>query len=121
MRSVKKRMRMQNEPERAMAEQKPIGVISIGSKDIHLLVAISDGIGAFDRQANQSVLAELVGAVKGGAVPAKPLGQALQDLARLVKVARSAAASPIIPLATGALREVANGPACTDLAARRLD
>ena len=50
---VKKRMRRQNEPERAMAEQKPIGVISIGSNDIHLLVATSDGIGAFDRQANQ--------------------------------------------------------------------
>jgi exopolyphosphatase/guanosine-5'-triphosphate,3'-diphosphate pyrophosphatase len=83
--SVKKRMRRQNEPERAMAEQEPIGVISIGSNDIHLLVATSDGIGAFDRQANQSVLAELVGAVKGGVVPAKPL------------------------------REVANGPAFIDL------
>ena len=77
-----------------MAEQKPIGVISIGSNDIHLLVATSDGIGAFDRQANQSVLAELVGAVKGGVVPAKALGQALQDLEMLVKVARSAGASP---------------------------
>ncbi len=98
-----------------MAEQKPIGVISIGSNDIHLLVATSDGIGAFDRQANQSVLAELVGAVKGGVVPAKALGQALQDLEMLGKVARSAGASPIIALATEALREVANGPAFIDL------
>ncbi len=98
-----------------MAEQKPIGAISIGSNDIHLLVATSDGIGAFDRQANQSVLAELVGTVKGGVVPAKALGQALQDLEMLVKVARSAGASPIIALATEALREVANGPAFIDL------
>ncbi len=104
-----------------MAEQKPIGVISIGSNDIHLLVATSDGIGAFDRQANQSVLAELVGAVKGGVVPAKPLGQALQDLEMLVKVARSAGASPIIALATEALREVANGPAFIDLVGVTLD
>ena len=104
-----------------MAEQKPIGVISIGSNDIHLLVATSDGIGAFDRQANQSVLAELVGAVKGGVVPAKALGQALQDLEMLVKVARSAGASPIIALATEALREVANGPAFIDLVGVTLD
>lgn len=98
-----------------MAEQKPIGVISIGSNDIHLLVATSYGIGAFDRQANQSVLAELVGSVKGGMVPTKALGQALQDLEMLVKVARSAGASPIIAIATEALREVANGPAFIDL------
>ena len=48
-----------------MTERQPMGVISIGSNDIHLLVAASDGIGTFDRHANQSVLAELVGAVIG--------------------------------------------------------
>src|SRR5260370_34393735 len=121
MRSGKKRMRRQKEPERAMEERKPIGVISIGSNDIHLLVATSDGSGAFDRQANQSVLAELVGAVKGRVVPAKPLGQALQDLEMLVKVARSAGCRPIIALATEALREVANGPAFIDLVGVTLD
>ena len=53
-----------------MTEKAPTGVISIGSNDIHLLVTASDGVGTFERQANQSMLAELVGAVKGGVVPA---------------------------------------------------
>jgi exopolyphosphatase / guanosine-5'-triphosphate,3'-diphosphate pyrophosphatase len=94
-----------------MAEKPPMGVISIGSNDIHLLVATSDGSATFDRQANQSMLAELVGAVKGGVVPAKALSQALLDLETLVKQARNAGASPIVALATEAMREVANGPA----------
>ncbi len=98
-----------------MVERPPMGVISIGSNDIHLLVAASDGIGTFDRRVNQSMLAELVGAVKGGVVPAKALSQALQDLETLVKDARNANASPIIALATEALREVVNGPAFIDL------
>jgi exopolyphosphatase/pppGpp-phosphohydrolase len=98
-----------------MTERQPMGVISIGSNDIHLLVAASDGIATFDRHTNQSVLAELVGTVKGGVVPVKALGQALQDLEAAVSVARNAGASPIIAIATEALREVANGPAFVEL------
>jgi len=98
-----------------MTARQPVGTISIGSNDIHLLVATSDGIGTFDRQVNQSVLAELVGAVQGGVVAVKALSQALQDLESLVKDARSAGANPIIAVATEALREVANGPAFIDL------
>lgn len=56
-----------------MAAKKPIGVISIGSNDIHLLVAATDGVATFERQVNQAMLAELVGAVKGGVVPVKAL------------------------------------------------
>ena len=98
-----------------MAERAPIGVISIGSNDIHLLVATSDGIRMFDRQVNQSMLAELVGTVQDGVIPAKALSQALHDLEKLVTDARSAGASPIIAVATEALREVANGQAFLDL------
>ena len=98
-----------------MTARQPIGAISIGSNDIHLLVATSDGIGTFDRQVNQSMLAELVGAVQGEVVPVKALSQALQDLERLVADARGAGANPIIAVATEALREVANGPAFIDL------
>jgi exopolyphosphatase/pppGpp-phosphohydrolase len=98
-----------------MADRQSMGVISIGSNDLHVLVAASDGIGTFDRHANQPMLAELVSAVKGGVVPAKALGQALQDLEALVKTARNAGASPIIAIATEALREVANGPGFIDL------
>ena len=98
-----------------MAERHPIGVISIGSNDIHLLVATSDGITTFDRQVNESRLAELVGAVTGGVVPVKALSQALHDLETLVEAARTAGASPILAIATEALREVANGPAFIDL------
>lgn len=98
-----------------MTEKQPIGVISIGSNDIHLLVAASDGITTFNRQVNQSVLAELVGSVSGGIVPARALSQALQDLDELVNTARIAKVSTIIALATEAMREVANGPAFIDL------
>ena len=98
-----------------MAERHPIGVISIGSNDIHLLVATSDGITTFDRQVNESRLAGLVGAVTGGVVPVKALSQALHDLETLVEAARTAGASPILAIATEALREVANGPAFIDL------
>jgi exopolyphosphatase/guanosine-5'-triphosphate,3'-diphosphate pyrophosphatase len=98
-----------------MTDKQPMGIISIGSNDIHLLVAASDGIGTFDRHVNQSMLAELVGTVTGGVVPAQALGRALQDLEAAVSVARNAGASPIIAIATEALREVANGPAFIDL------
>ena len=98
-----------------MADTQPIGVISIGSNDIHLLVASSDGKTTFERQVNQSMLAELVGAVKGGVVPVKALNQALQDLETLVKAASSAGARTIIAIATEALREVANGPAFIEM------
>src|SRR5260370_4632287 len=98
-----------------MAERQPIGVISIGSNDIHLLVGTSDGITTFERQVNQSVLAERAGAVKGDVIPVKAISQALQDLETLVTTARTAGANIIIALATEALREVANGPAFVEL------
>ncbi len=98
----------------------PIGVISIGSNDIHLLVASSDGIKTFDRHVNQSMLAELVGTVTGGVIPIAALNQALTDLETLVKAARTAGASPIIAIATEALREVANGPAFIEMVATTL-
>jgi exopolyphosphatase / guanosine-5'-triphosphate,3'-diphosphate pyrophosphatase len=106
---------MLRKEETDMAEKQPIGVISIGSNDIHLLVAVSDGVTTFNRQVNQSMLAELVGAVKGGIVPAKALSQALQDLDQLVNTACQAGVTTIIALATEAMREVANGPAFIDL------
>ena len=93
-----------------MAEKEPVGVISIGSNDIHLLVAATDGVATFERQVNQSMLAELVGSVKGGVVPVKALSEALQDLDTLVSVGRKAGVAALIAIATEAMREVANGP-----------
>lgn len=104
-----------------MAEKQSIGVISIGSNDIHLLVAASDGDAAFNRQVNQSTLAELVGTVSGGIVPAKALSQALQDLDALVNTARQAGVTTVIALATEAMREVANGLAFIDLVSLTLN
>jgi exopolyphosphatase/guanosine-5'-triphosphate,3'-diphosphate pyrophosphatase len=103
-----------------MVEKKPIGVISIGSNDIHLLVATTDGVATFERQVNQSMLAELVGAVRGGVVPAKALSEALQDLDTLESVARKAGAATLIAIATEAMREVTNGPTFIDLVGRTL-
>jgi len=57
---------MQREQERALGERQPIGVISIGSNDIHLLVAASDGTTTFEKKVNQSMLAELIGDVNDG-------------------------------------------------------
>jgi exopolyphosphatase/guanosine-5'-triphosphate,3'-diphosphate pyrophosphatase len=97
-----------------MVERQPIGVISIGSNDIHLLVAASDGTTTFEKKMNQSMLAELVGDVKGGVVPIKALYRALKDLATLVPAARKAETT-IIAIATEEMREVTNGPAIIDL------
>lgn len=103
-----------------MAQKEPMGVISIGSNDIHLLVATTDGVATFERQVNQSMLAELVGSVKGGVVPVKALTQALQDLDTLVSAARKAGAAPLIAIATEAMREVANGTNFIDLVSSTL-
>ncbi|MGH2497440.1 MAG: hypothetical protein ACRDIV_22290 [Ktedonobacteraceae bacterium] len=103
-----------------MSEKEPIGIISIGSNDIHLLVAATDGVSTFERHVNQSMLAELVGAVKGGVVPVKALSEALQDLDTLVNAARKAGATTLIAIATEAMREVSNGPAFIDLVGRTL-
>src|SRR5260370_30610663 len=93
-----------------MTARQPIGVISIGSNDIHLLVATSDGIGTFDRQVNQSTLAELVGPGKGGVVPAKALGQALHHLYRLATDAGRARSDPFIAAWIADHREAAHSP-----------
>src|SRR6202140_4931851 len=106
---------IQSVREGDMVERGPIGVISIGSNDIHLLVATSDGITTFERHVNQSMLAELVGAVKGGVVPVKALSQALQDIEILVNAARAAGTNTILAIATEAMREVANGPTFIEL------
>lgn len=98
-----------------MTITQPIAVISIGSNDIHLLVASSDGVSTFARQENQAMLAELVSSVKGGVLPVKALAEALRDIESLVKVARSAEAATIIAIATQALRIAANGPAFLEL------
>ena len=103
-----------------MQGKSPIGVISIGSNDIHLLVAASDGIKTFDRHVNQSMLAELVGTVTGGVIPVPALNQTFTDLETPDETARTAGASPIIAIATEALREVANGPAFIELLATML-
>ena len=103
-----------------MAERELIGVISIGSNDIHLLVAACDGLATFERHVNQSMLAELVGTVKAGVIPIKALSQALQDLDTLVKAARAAGATTIIAIATEAMREVTNGPVFIELVGRTL-
>ena len=103
-----------------MEERQPIGVISIGSNDIHLLVATSDGITTFERQVNQSMLAELIGEVQGGVVPIKALYHALRDLQTLVTTGRVAGTTTIIAIATEELREVANGSSFIELVSTTL-
>jgi exopolyphosphatase/guanosine-5'-triphosphate,3'-diphosphate pyrophosphatase len=103
-----------------MTQNEPVGVISIGSNDIHLLVGTSDGVTTFERLVNLSMLAELVGSVQEGVIPVKALSQALQDLDMLVSTARKSRATTLIAIATEAMREVANGLAFIDLVSSTL-
>jgi exopolyphosphatase/guanosine-5'-triphosphate,3'-diphosphate pyrophosphatase len=103
-------------------ELQPLGVAGIGSNDIHLLVATSDGATRFDRLLDRSAELELVGAeVEAGGhpiLPAAALAGALGTLADLIARARSAGARHILAVGTEALREAANGAAfCSLLAA----
>ncbi len=100
----------------------PIGVASIGSNDIHLLVAASDGATRFDRLLDRSAEVELVGAeVAAGrhpVLPAAALAGALGVLDDLITRAQAAGARVILAVGTEALREAANGAAfCSLLAA----
>ena len=100
-----------------------IGAISIGSNDLHLLVASSDGQTTFDRQLDRSVLVELVGMLSPGGPPVLPpaaLAQALKTLGKLVSLARRAGAEPVVAVGTDVLREAANGPAFCGLVAATL-
>jgi exopolyphosphatase/guanosine-5'-triphosphate,3'-diphosphate pyrophosphatase len=107
---------------RENSEPQPIGVASIGSNDIHLLVATTDGATRFDRLLDRSAAVELVGAeVQAGGhpiLPAAALAGALDVLDDLIARARSAGARDVVVVGTEALREAANGAAfCSLLAA----
>ena len=104
-----------------MDSQAAIGVISVGSNDIHLLVATSDGMTTFHPRINHATMAELVGTLRSGVLPVPALGRALHDLEKLVALARSAEAHPILALGTEAIREAHNGAAFLELVARTLD
>jgi exopolyphosphatase/guanosine-5'-triphosphate,3'-diphosphate pyrophosphatase len=103
-----------------MGAQQAMGIISIGSNDIHLLVASSDGVTTFHPEINHSVLAELVGTLQANVLPVVAVNQALCDLDTLVTMAHNAKAYPILALGTEALREARNGPAFLELAATTL-
>jgi exopolyphosphatase/guanosine-5'-triphosphate,3'-diphosphate pyrophosphatase len=101
------------------SEPQPLGVASIGSNDVHLLVAASDGATRFDRLLDRSAELELVGAevegLEGGeagglpVLPAAALASALGVMEDLIARARSAGARHLLAVGTEALREAANG------------
>jgi exopolyphosphatase/guanosine-5'-triphosphate,3'-diphosphate pyrophosphatase len=98
-----------------------LGAISIGSNDLHLLVATSDGASRFESRADERVFAELLVQLDGHVLPPDGLSHALADVARLVRLARSAGAGRVIAIATEALREAANGRAFIALLAATFD
>ncbi len=109
---------------REHSEPQSLGVASIGSNDIHLLVAASDGATRFDRLLDRSAELELVGAeIEAGTgghpvLPAAALAGALGVVRDQVARARSAGARHILAVGTEALREAVNGAAfCSLLAA----
>src|SRR5579862_8657157 len=107
-------------PKAEARSRQAMGVISIGSNDIHLLVASLHGKTGFHQQVSQSVLAELVGTLENNVLPVAALNQALGDLQKLVDAAHSCQAQPILAVGTEALREARNGPAFLQLVATTL-
>ena len=103
----------------------PIGVVSMGSNDIHVLVAATDGAARFDRLLDRSAEVELVGAeVEAGGHPILPptaLASAPGVMEDLIARARSAGARHVIAVGTEALREAANGAAFCSLLAATFD
>lgn len=102
----------------------PIGVISLGSNDLHLLVARSDGADSFTEILNQAALMELevtLTEAGGGALPVSALCQALGHLDALTTAARAAGAGAVFALATEVMREARNGQAFLALAAATLN
>jgi exopolyphosphatase/guanosine-5'-triphosphate,3'-diphosphate pyrophosphatase len=89
----------------------PVGVISMGSNDLHLLVATSDGASTFAVQADHSLMVELAASLDGHLLPAASLSHALNGVQTLVELAHAAAATRVTALATEALREANNGSA----------
>jgi len=98
----------------------PVGVISLGSNDLHLLVATTDGAGAWVELHNQAIMAELGVALHDGVAPASALCLALNHLDTLVTASRAAGAAEVFILATEVIREARNGQALLDLAAATL-
>ncbi len=98
----------------------PIGVISLGSNDLHLLVAAVDASGAVNALYNQAILAELAGALQDGALPVSALCLAMGHLDELNTAARGAGAISVFILATEVMREAHNGQALLDLVAATL-
>src|SRR5215469_11322040 len=98
-----------------------LGAISIGSNDLHLLVATSDGASRFESRVDERIFAELLVQLDGHVLPPDGLSHALADVARLVRLARSAGAARVIAIATEALREAANGRAFIALLAATFD
>lgn len=98
----------------------PIGVISLGSNDLHALVATTDGADGWTELHNQAIMAELALALTDGVLPASALCLALTHLETLTAAARAAGAREVFILATEVLREARNGQALLDLAAATL-
>jgi exopolyphosphatase/guanosine-5'-triphosphate,3'-diphosphate pyrophosphatase len=94
----------------------PIGAISIGSDDIHLLVGASDGEEHFTAIADRSNIVQLIGALQDGALPPPIVDRAMQELRALVEQARAEGAATVIALATEVMRQASNGQALIDQA-----
>jgi exopolyphosphatase/guanosine-5'-triphosphate,3'-diphosphate pyrophosphatase len=93
----------------------PVAVISMGSNDLHLLVATSDGASTFTVQADHSLMVELAASLDGRLLPAAALGNALDATNTLMQVVHATHATAVWVLATEALREASNGPALLSL------
>jgi exopolyphosphatase/guanosine-5'-triphosphate,3'-diphosphate pyrophosphatase len=88
----------------------PTGVISIGSNDLHLLVATSDGASSFAARVDHALLVELAATLEGNLLPVSALTDALTGMHTLVRMARDAGATAVTAIGTEAVREAANGP-----------
>lgn len=96
-------------------------VLDLGSNSFHLLVAQlrrHSGFEVIDDRREMVRIGE--GAFAAGFIPRRSIHRGLRTLGRLQRIARELGASPIVAVATSAIREARNGPEFIAGAARKL-
>jgi exopolyphosphatase/guanosine-5'-triphosphate,3'-diphosphate pyrophosphatase len=86
------------------------GVLDLGSTSFHLLVADASANGEIERVARERVMLRLGAAMGGGSrIPEEVAEKAVESARGLARLAEREGAETLLPVATAALREAANG------------
>ena len=98
-----------------------IAVLDLGSSSFHLLVADAEPGGALHRVGRERVMLRLgTTLVEGGRIPASARARAVETVEQMREDAEQAGAQIVLPVATAALREAANGREVIDALGKAL-